>query len=250
MTQLTSKIAIVTGAGSGFGEGIARAYVAEGARVALADINTKSVRRVADELGESTSAFTCDVSDGMQVRALVDHCVTHFGIPDIVVNNAGITHNNGPMTAVDEATFERIFAVNVKSVYHMTQAVVPLMRQQRRGVILNVGSTAGMRPRPGLVWYAGTKGAVNTISKAMALELAPDQIRVHAICPVIGETGLLTQFMGMPDTPENRAKFLATIPLGRFSQPRDVAAAAVFLASDAAEFLTGMEFMVDGGRTI
>jgi 3-oxoacyl-[acyl-carrier protein] reductase len=167
-----------------------------------------------------------------------------------VVNNAGTTHRNSPMTEVDEATFDRIFAVNVKSIYHMAQAVVPLMRQRGSGVILNIGSTAGPRPRPGLVWYAGTKGAVNNISKGMAVELAPDKIRVNAICPVMGETGLLGDFMGVPDTPENRARFLATIPLGRFSQPRDIANAAVFLASDASDFLTGMEFMVDGGRTV
>ena len=250
MAQLTNKIAIVTGAGSGFGEGIAQAYVAEGAKVTLADINPEGVRRVANGLGANASAFTCDVANGAQVQALVDHCVATFGIPDIVVNNAGITHRNCPILEVDEATFDRVFAVNVKSIFHMTKAVLPLLRQQGRGVILNVGSTAGIRPRPGLTWYNGTKGAVNTISKSMAVELGPEKIRVHSICPVIGETGLLTQFMGGPDTPENRARFLATIPLGRFSQPRDVAAAAVFLASDAAEFLTGMEFLVDGGRTV
>jgi 3-oxoacyl-[acyl-carrier protein] reductase len=250
MTQLANKIAIITGAGSGFGEGIAQAYVAEGAKVVLADINPASVQRVAAALGAQATAFTCDVADGAQIRALVEHCVATLGNPDIVVNNAGITHRNGPLTEVDEATFDRVFAVNVKSIYHMAQAVVPIMRQRGSGVILNIGSTAGLRPRPGLVWYNATKGAVNNISKSMAIELAPDKIRVNAICPVMGETGLLTQFMGMPDTPENRAKFLATIPLGRFSQPRDIANVAVFLASDAAEFLTGMEFMVDGGRTI
>jgi 3-oxoacyl-[acyl-carrier protein] reductase len=201
-------------------------------------------------LGANAAAFTCDVADGGQIRALVAFAVTTFGSPDIVVNNAGITHRNGPLTDVDEDTFARVFAVNVKSIYHMALAVVPLLRQQGGGVILNIGSTAGIRPRPGLVWYNGSKAAVNNISKSMAVELAPDKIRVNAICPVIGETGLLTQFMGGPDTPENRARFLATIPLGRFSQPRDVAAAAVFLASDAAEFLTGMEFVVDGGRTV
>ena len=250
MTQLLNKIAIVTGAGSGFGEGIARAYVAEGAKVVLTDINPASVERVAGALGENAVPFTCDVANGAQVQALVDYCVATFGVPDIVVNNAGITHNNGPMTNVDEATFDRLFAVNVKSIYHMVMAVVPLMRARRSGVIINIGSTAGIRPRPGLVWYNATKGAVNNISKTMAVELGPDNIRVNAICPVIGETGLTAQFMGVPDTPENRAKFVATIPLGRFSTPRDIANAAVFLASDAADFLTGMEFVVDGGRTV
>ena len=214
----------------------------------LADINSDSVHRVANALGANASAFTCDVADGAQVKALVYHCVATFGSPDIVVNNAGTTHPNCPMLEVDEATFDRVFAVNVN--YYMTLAVLPLLRRQGRGVILNVGSTAGIRPRPGLTWYNGSKGAVNIISKLMAVELGPEKLRVNAICPVMGETSLLTQFMGGPDTPENRAKFLATIPLGRFSQSRDVAAVAVFLASDAAEFLTGMEFLVVGGRTV
>ncbi|HMN27397.1 MAG TPA: glucose 1-dehydrogenase [Caldilineaceae bacterium] len=250
MAQLVNKIAIVTGAGSGFGQGIAQAFVAEGASVVLADINVEGVERVAAGLGANAAAFACDVADGEQIRALVAHTVATFGNPDIVVNNAGITHRNGPLTEVDEATFDRLFAVNVKSIYHMALAVVPLLRQKGGGVILNIGSTAGIRPRPGLVWYNSSKAAVNNISKSMAVELAPDKIRVNAICPVIGETGLLTQFMGGPDTPENRARFLATIPLGRFSRPSDIAAAALFLASDAAEFLTGMEFVVDGGRTV
>ncbi len=154
------------------------------------------------------------------------------------------------MLEVDEATFDRMYAVNVKSIFHMAHAVVPLMRKRRAGVILNIGSTAGIRPRPGLTWYNGSKGAVNLLSKSMAVELGPDGIRVNAICPVIGETGLLEKFMGMPDTPENRAKFIATIPLGRLSRPADVAAAALFLASDAASFISGVEFSVDGGRTV
>jgi 3-oxoacyl-[acyl-carrier protein] reductase len=248
MMQLTEKIAIVTGAGNGFGKGIAQAYAAEGARVVLADLNLKSAQVVADDLGAVASAFHCDVAEGVQVAALVEHCVSTFGVPDIVVNNAGTTHPNGSLLEVSEATFDRIFAVNVKSIFHMAQAVVPLMSRRKRGVILNIASTAGMRPRPGLVWYSGTKGAVNTISKGMALELAADNIRVNAISPVMGETGLMADFMGQ-DTPENRAKFKASIPLGRFSQPGDIANAAVFLASDAANFLTGIELPVDGGRT-
>lgn len=250
MAQLSNKIAIVTGAGSGFGEGIARAFVAEGAKVILTDINTAAVERVTEELGENGIAYTCDVANKAQVQALIDQCVATWGVPDIVVNNAGIAQDNQPVTETDEATYDRLFAVNVKSVYNMTVAVVPLMKARQSGVILNIGSTAGIRPRPGLTWYNATKAAVNNISKTMAVELGPDNIRVNAICPVIGETGLTSQFMGMPDTPENRAKFVATIPLGRFSTPRDIANAAVFLASDAAEFLTGMEFTVDGGRTV
>ena len=250
MTQLKNKIAIITGAGGGFGEGIAHAYVREGARVIVADINADAAKRVANALGANASPFTCDVSQGDQVKALVAHCVSTFGIPDIVVNNAGTTHKNRPMLEVDEATFDKVFAVNVKSIYHMTHAVVPLMRQNKHGVILNIGSTAGLRPRPGLSWYNASKGAVNVLSKSMAVELGPENIRVNAVCPVMGITGLFEDFMGLPDTPENRAKFLGSIPLGRFAQPNDVAAACVFLASDAAEFFTGLEMPVDGGRTI
>lgn len=154
------------------------------------------------------------------------------------------------MLEVDEQTFDRVFNVNVKSIYLMTRAVLPLMRQRRQGVILNVGSTAGIRPRPGLTWYNGSKGAVNLMSKSMAVELAPDNIRVNVICPVMGATALLEDFMGMPDTPENRARFTATVPLGRLCEASDVANVAVFLASDAAAFLTGVEMPVDGGRTI
>jgi len=168
----------------------------------------------------------------------------------VVVNNAGWTHRNRPLLEVDEETFDRVFDINVKSIFHMTHAVVPLMRAQGGGVILNVGSTAGIRPRPGLTWYNASKGAVNLLSKSMAVELGPDRIRVNAICPVIGETALLEAFMGVPDTPENRAKFIATIPMGRLSRPDDVAAAALFLASDEAAFISGVEFPVDGARTV
>jgi 3-oxoacyl-[acyl-carrier protein] reductase len=250
MDGLGGKIAIVTGAGGGFGEGIARAYVAAGARVIIADIKPEAAQRVARELGSAASAFTVDVTQKAQVEALVRHCVDTFGIPDIIVNNAGTTHKNRPMLEVDEATFDRIFAVNVKSIYHMTQAVLPLLRKKGGGVILNIGSTAGIRPRPGLTWYNASKGAVNLLSKSMAIELGPDKIRVNAICPVMGVTGLLEDFMGMPDSPENRARITGSIPLGRLSTAEDVATAAVFLASDASAFFTGVEFPVDGGRTI
>ena len=173
-----------------------------------------------------------------------------FGSPGIVVNNAGTTHRNQPMLDVDEATFDRVFNVNVKSIYHMARAVVPLMRQAGGGNIINIGSTAGIRPRPGLTWYNASKGAVNLLSKSMAAELGPDRIRVNAICPVMGATGLIEQFLGVPDTPENRAKIVAGIPLGRMSTPQDVADAALWLASDASRFITGVELPVDGGRTI
>jgi 3-oxoacyl-[acyl-carrier protein] reductase len=251
MGQLAGKVAIITGAGSGFGTGMAEAYVREGAKVIVADINAEAGERVAKALGANAKAIATDVANGASVEAMVNACVDTFGVPDIVINNAGTTHRNQPLLQVDEQTFDRVFNVNVKSIYHMTHAVVPLMRARGKGgLIINVGSTAGIRPRPGLVWYNASKGAVNLMSKAMAVELAPDKIRVNALCPVMGATALLEDFMGMPDTPENRAKFLSTIPLGRMCEPRDMAAAAVFLATEAAEFLTGLEMPIDGGRTI
>ncbi len=250
MGQLQGKIAIVTGAAGGFGEGIARLFVAEGARVLIADLDGAKAQAVAAALGASAKAQQCDVSKGADVRAAVKACVDGFGPPDIVVNNAGTTHRNQPMLNVDEATFDRVFNVNVKSIYYMAQAVVPIMRERKQGVIINIGSTAGIRPRPGLTWYNASKGAVNLMSKSMAAELGPDNIRVNVICPVMGATGLIEQFMGVPDTPENRAKIIAGIPLCRMSTPEDVANAALYLASDAARFITGVELPVDGGRTI
>jgi 3-oxoacyl-[acyl-carrier protein] reductase len=198
----------------------------------------------------TAAAVTGDVSLGADVQAMVDIALRQFGRLDIVVNNAGTTHRNGPLLEVDEASFDRIYAVNVKSLYWMAQAAVPVLRRQGSGgAIINIGSTAGIRPRAGLVWYNGTKGAVNTITQCMAIELAPDNIRVNSVCPVIGATALVELFMGAPDTPEARAKFLATIPLGRMSTPADVANACVFLAEDASSFLTGVLLPVDGGRT-
>lgn len=248
--QLEGKIAIVTGGAAGFGEGIVRLFVAQGARVVIADLDADRGEKLVTELGEAARFVRTDVSSGADVNSLVQTCSREFGDPDIVINNAGTTHTNRPMLDVDEQTFDRIFAVNVKSIYHMAHAVVPRMRQRKKGVILNVGSTAGIRPRPGLTWYNGSKGAVNLLSKSMAAELGPDGIRVNAICPVMGETGLLDKFMGVPDSPENRQRFIASIPLGRLCRASDVAAAALYLASDAAEFISGVEFPVDGGRTV
>lgn len=250
MGKLSNQVAIVTGAGGGFGEGIAALYVQEGAKVVVADIREDAAKSVATRLGPNASAFVCDVANGASVQALVDYTLQTFGAVNIVVNNAGVTHVNKPMLDVTEAEFDRVYSINVISIFNMAHAVVPVMRKQGCGVILNVGSVAGIRPRPGLTWYNGSKAAVNILSKSMAVELGPDKIRVNAICPVMGETGMFTQFMGLPDTPENRAKFLGSIPLGRFAQPSDVAAAALFLASPEAEFFTGVELPVDGGRTV
>jgi 3-oxoacyl-[acyl-carrier protein] reductase len=250
VSRLPGKIALITGAGSGFGEGMARRFAAEGARVAALDVRMDQACRVAGAIGDGAIAIEADVSSGDAVAQAVDRTIDALGVPDIVVNNAGVTHRNRPILEVDEATFDRIFAVNVKSIFNMVRAVVPRMRDNGGGVMLNVGSTAGIRPRPGLTWYNASKGAVNLVSKSLAVELAPWRIRVNVLCPVMGVTGMLTEFMGVEDTPENRARFLATIPLGRLSQPEDIAAAALFLASDEAAFITGVELPVDGGRTI
>jgi len=247
--RLKDKVAIVTGAASGFGAEIARQYVLEGAKVVVADINAAGAQTVAAALGANAIAVACDVTKRADIDAMVAATVAKFGRLDIMVNNAGWTHKNQPLLDVDEATFDRVYDINVKSIFHMTHAVVPLMRKQGGGVILNIGSTAGIRPRPGLTWYNSSKGAVNLLSKSMAVELGPDKIRVNAICPVMGATGLLESFMGMPDTPENRQKFIATIPLGRFSTALDVANAALYLASDEARFITGTVLFVDGGMS-
>ena len=248
--RLAGKVAIVTGAASGFGRGIAEAFAAEGAKVVIADINTSGAAQVASGIGTAAVPFTCDVTLKADVEALVKATVLTFGGLDIVVNNAGTTHRNQPLMGVSEEEFDRIYAVNVKSIYLTALAAVPELQKRGGGSIINVASTAGLRPRPGLTWYNGTKGAALTLSKSMAAELAPLNIRVNAINPVIGETGMIEQFMGMADTPENRAKFLGGIPLGRFSKPSDIANAAVFFADPASSFVTGAALEVDGGRCI
>lgn len=250
MGALQGRVALITGAAAGFGEAIARRFVAEGAKVLVADLDGARAQDVAMSLGASARAVRCDVSSRADVDAAVAACVDAFGGVDILVNNAGTTHRNQSMLDVDEATFDRVFAVNVKSIFHTTQTVVPLMKARRGGCIVNIGSTAGIRPRPGLTWYNASKGAVNLLSKSMAAELGPDGIRVNAVCPVMSPTALIEQFLGVPDTPEARAKVVAGIPLGRMSTPEDVAEATLYLASDAARFITGVELPVDGGRTI
>ena len=216
----------------------------------VADIDAAAADRAATAIGGAAVAVHGDVSKGPDVHAMVNAAVEKFGGLDIVVNNAGTTHRNRPMTEVDEATFDRVYAVNVKSLFWMAKAAIPVLRRQGRGgSIINIGSTAGIRPRPGLVWYNGTKGAVNTMTQCMAIELARDNIRVNSVCPVAGATGLLEQFMGRRDTPEARAPFLATIPLGRLSTPADIANACLWLAEDASSFITGILLPVDGGRT-
>lgn len=251
--KLRDKVIVVSGGGSGFGEGMASLFAEYEATVVVADINEAGAKRVADEIGDaggSAHGIHADVSDSSSMAALADQTLQHFGQLDVFVNNAGISHKNSPLLDVDEETFDRVYAVNVKSLYLSAIHVVPIFRRQGQGVFLNIASTAGLRPRPGLTWYNGTKGAAITITKSMAVELAPDNIRVNAINPVAGETALLSQFLPGEDTPEIRQKFIDTIPLGRLSRPLDIARAALFLVSDDAEFITGVCLEVDGGRCV
>jgi 3-oxoacyl-[acyl-carrier protein] reductase len=250
--RLRDKIAIVTGAGSGFGEGIAKRFAQEGAKVVVNDVNAAGAERVVQEIaaaGGRAKACAGDVTRDADVSHLVAFALAAYGDLDIVVNNAGTTHRNQPLLDVQEAEFDRIYQVNVKSLFLTARHAVPHMRRKRSGVFVTIASTAGVRPRPGLTWYNGSKGAAIVTSRSMAAELAPDNIRVNVINPVAGETAMLAQFMG-EDTPEMRQKFVASIPLGRLSLPSDIATAAVFFASDEAAFITGACLEVDGGRCV
>jgi 3-oxoacyl-[acyl-carrier protein] reductase len=254
MKKLQDRVAIVTGAGGGFGEGIAKHFAELGARVVVADIRADAAHAVAaaiEEAGGQALPVEVDVTRNDSVAALISATRKRFGRLDILVNNAGTTHKNQPLLDVDEATFDRVYATNVKSLYLGARHAVPLFRSQGGGgVMINIASTAGVRPRPGLTWYNGSKGAAIVLTKSMAAELAPDRIRVNAINPVMGETGLLAEFLPGEDSAESRNKIIATIPLGRLSRPLDIAKAAAFLASDDAEFITGVALEVDGGRCI
>ena len=247
--RLAGKTAIVTGGASGFGAGIVKKFIAEGARVMIADVNGDAAQSMADSVGDMAIAQTVDVGHADSVIAMADAALVAFGHLDILINNAGVTHLPTPMEEVSEDEFDRVVRVNMKSVYLTARALVPHMKKRGQGVILNVASTAGVSPRPRLNWYNASKGWMITATKTMAVELAPDGVRVNALNPVAGETPLLKSFMG-EDTPEIRAKFLSTIPLGRFSQPEDMGNAACFLCSDEASMITGVAMEVDGGRCI
>lgn len=251
--RLEGKTAIVTGSGSGFGEGIAKILAREGASVVVNDIDEEGGLRVAGDIeaaGGRADFFRADVTSADDTRAMVEHARETFGRLDILVNNAGVAHRRKSMLDVTEDELDRILAVNVKGLYHTTNAAIPAMRAGGNGgAIVNIASTAAVRPRPGLTWYNASKGAVTTLTRSMAVEFAPDNIRVNAVNPVAGETPLLPTFLG-EDTPENREAFRATIPLGRFSTPEDVGEAVLFLASDAASLITGVCMEIDGGRCV
>ena len=247
--QLEGKTAIVTGGASGFGAGIVQKFAEDGARVMIADINGDAAATLADQIGSSAIAQQVDVADGASASEMAEAAISTMGQVDILVNNAGVTHMPTPLEDVSEDDFDRVLNVNVKSVYLTARALIPHMKSRQTGAVLNIASTAGLSPRPNLNWYNASKGWMVTATKTMAVELAPAGIRVNALCPVAGETPLLKSFMG-EDTPEMRAKFLSTIPIGRFSTPQDMGNAAAFLCSDGASMITGVAMEVDGGRCI
>jgi 3-oxoacyl-[acyl-carrier protein] reductase len=246
--RLDGKTALVTGAGSGIGKSIAETYAREGARLTIADLNLDAAQETARGIGNNAIAVRCDVTRKAEIAAAVKETIAAFGALDILVNNAGATHVNKPMMEISEDEYDRVFAVNVKGLFQFCQAVVPHFRERGGGVIVNIGSTAGLRPRPGLSAYNATKGAVHTLTKTLAVELAPDRIRVCAIAPVATDTPLLPSFLGT--APGQREKFIATVPLGRLAQPQDIANVALFLACADAEFVTGNIVEVDGGRCV
>ena len=251
--RLENKTAIVTGGASGFGAGIAQRFAHEGASVVVADINDPEGESIASEIRDSGGDAVyihADVTSRSDTKGMISAAVEHSGQLDILINNAGFSHANKSFTEVADEEFDRVYNVNVRAVYIAIQEAIPVFKRQGHGCIINTSSTAALRPRPGLAVYCSSKGAVSNLTKALAVEFAGDQIRINALCPVIGETGMLETFMGVPDTAENRKKFEATIPMGRFSTPSDVAAAALFLASDDASFITGVTMEVDGGRCV
>ena len=253
LMRLENKVAVITGAASGFGAGTAQLFAAEGAAVVVADISDETGESIVDSINTSGGKAVyvhADVTSRQDTRNMIDAAEKLGGRLDILINNAGYSHSNKEFSTVTDQEFDRVYDVNVKAVFIAIQEALPLFRRNGGGCIINTSSTAALRPRPGLAVYCSSKGAVSNLTKALAVELAPDKVRVNAICPVIGETGMLETFMGVPDTPENRKKFEATIPLGRFSTPNDIAQTMLFLSSDDAEFLTGVALEVDGGRCV
>ncbi|EDN02565.1 oxidoreductase [Histoplasma capsulatum] len=249
--RLEGKVAIVTGGGSGFGAAIARRYAQEGAKVVVGDINVVGGEKVASENPASIAFMKMDVTKEEDWKAVVDQTASKFGQVDILVNNAGTTYRNKPSMEVTIEEFQRVFDVNVKGIFHASKAFIPkLLEQGKGGSIINISSTGASRPRPGLVWYNASKGAVSNVTKGLAAEYGPNQIRVNNVCPLLSGTGLFEMFVGVPDTPENRAKFISNVPLGRLTEPDDVANMCVYLGSEEGAFINGTDMIVDGGKCI
>ncbi len=247
--RLVGKTAIVAGAASGIGLGISEKFLAEGAKVLMANINGEAVADQASCLGKMAIAMHTDVASSAATAQMHDASQTALGAVDIIVNNAGVTHLPDPLEDISEKDFDRVFAVNCKSIYLISRAFVPALKARRNGMILNIASTAGVSPQPNLSWYNSSKDWVNTATRTMAVELAPFGVRVNALNPVAGETPLLTSFMG-EDTPKMRAKFLSTIPLGRFSTAKNMSNAACYLCSNETSMVTGACMQIDGKRYI
>ena len=247
--RLKDKVAIITGAGSGFGEGVAKRFSQERAQVVVVDIDAKNGNRVANDL--KAAFIQADVTIGADWARLIAETTAKFGRLDVVVNNAGWTHRRKPYLEVSEAEFEKVYAVNVKSIYLSAVHALPAFRKQGGGAFVNIASTAGVRPRPGLTVYNSSKGAVILLSRSMAAEFGPDRVRVNCVNPVFSpDTALSAEFAGGAVTDEARKQFLATIPLGRFPTALDVANACLYLASDEAAFISGVCIEVDGARSV
>jgi len=252
MPRLQGLVSVITGAGSGIGRASALAFAQEGSSVLVADLNGGSAEETATQIrsaGGIAAELEVDVTDPRKVEQMVAAAIDRFGRVDVLFNNAGLAQTFTPLEDSGDDLFDRIMTVNVKGVFNGCRAVIPHMKAQGGGVILNTASTAGIRPRPGLAVYNASKAAVISMTKTLALEVAPHRIRVVSICPVATDTPMLPEFMG-GDTPEGRARYVATIPWGRLNRPEDLARAAVFLASSEAEMVTGTAFEVDGGRDI
>lgn len=249
--RLKNKVAIITGGASGFGKGIVEKFVKEGAKVVIADINYDSAKELQNVIGDRAIAVNVDVSKKNEVDDMIEKTVKHFSEVNILVQNAAIGMKPQSLLDTSEELFDRLFAVNVKSVYLGAKAVIPVFKNQGTGgVILNTVSTAALRPRPGLTIYNSTKGALIPMTKALALEVAEYGIRVNGICPVAGETPMLKDFLGSANPEENHKKFISTVPLGRLAEPEDVANASLYLCSEEANFITGVMLEIDGGRSI
>jgi len=252
--RIENKVSIITGAASGFGKGIAERFAEEGSKIVVADLSIENGEKVVHDLntkhGENTAIFVkTDVTKEEDVQNMVNSCISSFGKVDIMVNNAGVSHPNQPMQDIDEKMADLVWTVNVKAIWLIGKYVIPHFKKQGGGVIINNASSAALRPRPGLTLYNASKAAAVNLTKTMALEFANDNIRVNALCPVASDTPMLPTFMG-GDSPELRQKFIDSVPLGRFSTPRDLANAALYLASDEADFMTGVALEIDGGRCV